>query len=90
MRYEMKRRQSFIVTLTLPDGATVADARRYVAEAVASWHGSLEPPHDLESDDGCAGDPMFMLDSRTVTVRPTVIAKRGYIIKCGRKPIPVR
>jgi hypothetical protein len=46
----------FRASFDLPDGATIMDAKRYVGEAVAAWHGSLR------------GDTMFSLDSDSVTM----------------------
>jgi hypothetical protein len=51
------RRQRFIVTLAIPEGATPHDVGELIADAVASWPGSL-PPHD----------PLFDLDRDSIEV----------------------
>jgi len=64
-----------LVTLIRPEGATVDDVRRYIGEAVAGWHGSLEPPNDN------GGDPMFLLDGDSVKVTACVIKRRSNALK---------
>jgi hypothetical protein len=68
-------KQSYIVTLDLPRGATPADGLRYIRSAVAEYHGCLEPPHEdlagaADGAGGLAGDPMFMLKRSTVRYAP--------------------
>lgn len=60
------RRVNFTVSFALPRGASVADAREYVDDAVATWRGSLRYPGGYGEDD--PGDPMFGLDNSTVRV----------------------
>ena len=70
----MKRRIEFRVSLVLPDGASVADARDYVLDAVATMRGCYRPPGGHHADD--PGDPMFALDSRSVRVTRLQKARR--------------
>lgn len=56
-----------LVTLTLPDGVTEADALLCVREAARWWH--LHPV--------LAGTPLARLDARTVSVRPAGPAKEA-------------
>lgn len=65
----------FVVTLTLPPGASARDARAYVRDAVQSMKGALKPPYHETKDGLCIGDPddpegdpMFLLNESTVTV----------------------
>ena len=59
----------FEVSLTVPAGATVKQAKEYVSEAIRSWSGSLQPPGaDLGEGTIAEGDPMFNLDPDSVFV----------------------
>jgi len=58
--------KSFRVRLTIPDGATVADCRDYIKDAVRSWCGGYRPPGAMGPDDD--GDPLFDLDKDSVRV----------------------
>lgn len=63
------RKVQFRVTLTLPDDATIADAKDYVRDAVASMKGCLNP--GMRGDgtrDPDEADPMFYLEGDTVRV----------------------
>ena len=55
----------FLVTLDVPEGATIASVQRYVKDAVRTWHGSLEP---AMKENDYEGDPMFNLNARSVKV----------------------
>jgi hypothetical protein len=77
----MPKTVEFRVSFPLPAGATVADAREYVDEAVTTWRGSLCPPGGGGSlDDDHPGDPMWGLDADRVKVtrlrRPSRTAAR--------------
>lgn len=52
------RRRSFRVTVTIPDGVSVAEMRAYIREAVQTWCGSFDPEND----------PLFDLDYDSVKV----------------------
>lgn len=67
----MAKTVHFVVKFELPDGATKQAAANYVREAVQVHRGSLWNGDDSFWDDNDPDpDPMFMLDSKTVTVRP--------------------
>ncbi len=51
-------RTKFIVSVEIPLGATEADMKGYIEDAVSTWAGSLNP-HD---------DPLFDLDRDKVKV----------------------
>jgi hypothetical protein len=58
---------AFVVSFPLPEGATVAEARGYVEEAVQIWRGQCRPAGaDGNNDD--PGDPMWGLDDSRVRV----------------------
>ena len=61
------KKVTFEVSFSLPPGATLSEARRYVLNAVSTWQGSLRPPGGYSEDD--PGDPMFGLNGDTVRVR---------------------
>jgi hypothetical protein len=61
---------SFKVSFELPENATINDAYHYVEDSVASWHGSLRPAESYGDND--PGDPMFNLNSDTVTVEKVI------------------
>lgn len=63
------------VSFDLPEGADRRDAVDYVADAVKTWRGQCRPPGSYSEDDD--GDPMFGLDSDSVTV--TTKTKRRII-----------
>lgn len=65
---EIKMRKSFRVTLDIPEGASVLEAREYVRDAVQIHAGSLRPPGGY--DDSDEGDPMFQLNIKSIRVRP--------------------
>jgi hypothetical protein len=60
------RRVYFTVSFLLPEDATVAEAREYVADAVSTMKGCYRPPCALGPDD--PGDAMFCLDGDSVKV----------------------
>lgn len=60
------RRVVFKVTLTVPEGATIADAKDYINEAVGTWYGCLRPAGAYGGHD--PGDPMRYLDPNSVRV----------------------
>jgi hypothetical protein len=62
----MKHRVTFKVSFDLPDGASVALARDYLNEAVATWHGSLRPPGGYHEND--PGDPFFLFDRHSIKI----------------------
>lgn len=57
-RTSPKATRQFLVTLTLPPGVTVEEARIYVEEAVAVWCGGKDPE-----------SPIFDLDGKSVRVK---------------------
>ena len=65
-RPRKKRFVVFSVSFPLPEGATVAAAREYVKDAVASMRGVCRPPFSYNNWD--PGDPMFGLDKDAVEV----------------------
>lgn len=69
----MPRRVAFRVSFVLPDGATIADARAYTEDAVATMKGCLMP-YGVDPEDPNVGDPMADLDGDTVRV--TKLRKR--------------
>lgn len=66
----MRRKAEYRVTFDLPEGATLADGKLYVLDAVSSLRGSLQPPGYGPGgpDDAEEGDPMHGLDPDTVRV----------------------
>jgi len=61
------KRVTFKVSFALPEEATVAEARAYVEDAVATMKGCLRPyGWNIEYPDD--GDPMSELDEDTVRV----------------------
>lgn len=64
----MKRpkRVRFEVSFELPRIATMADAKAYVLDAVATMRGCYRPPGGF--DDSDLGDPMWDLRSKTIKV----------------------
>lgn len=65
-------RVEFKVSFPLPPDATIADARAYVVDAVATMRGCYRPAGAYGDDD--PGDPMQPLDGDKVRV--THIRKR--------------
>lgn len=65
------QRIKILVDFKLPEGAKPEDAVAYVEEAVKSWSGSLQPPGmgGGGPDPNEPGDPMYNLDSSTVSAR---------------------
>lgn len=55
----MKDRRKFIVTVDIPEGASVRDMEIYIREAVECWAKSFDPQND----------PMFDLDPDSVRCR---------------------
>ncbi len=51
-------KKKFVVSVEIPDGATVADMKSYINDAVRCWAGSLNPHND----------PLFDLDRNKVMV----------------------
>lgn len=77
-------RRTFKVTLTIPEGATITDAKAYILDAVSSWHGSLRPPGaygELEDP----GDPMHGLDGDSVDVTLARVKRRRPFV--GNMPL---
>lgn len=46
-----------MVAFDLPEGASLAEAKAYVLDAVATWGGCYRPPGGYGDDD--PGDPFF-------------------------------
>jgi hypothetical protein len=63
---ENAMRRQFLVTLDVPDHATIGECSAYVLDAVASWRGQCRPPGSYDDND--PGDPMFGLDPDSVHV----------------------
>jgi hypothetical protein len=72
----MKKPIRLSVTLVVPEGATTADAKEYVALAVRGWAGSLVPSED----------PMANLDAKTVEVRRYKRRKCGSLKRQATTP----
>ncbi len=75
-------RTKFVVSVEIPEGASVAEMQAYIDDAVAGWAGSLNP-HD---------DPLFDLDrskvkvtklrkSPTAKIKPTPQPSSGEAIR---------
>lgn len=60
------RRVQFVVSFTIPRGATIAECRAYVEDWVQSGRGALRPPGGEDEND--PGDPMWRLDTNSVKV----------------------
>ena len=60
----MAKTVRFVVKLELPEGVNKQGAADYVRDAVQCWRSSLRSSWSHDPD------PMFMLDHKTVTVRP--------------------
>lgn len=85
MRCVKRRRVEFVVSFDLPPGAVVSEARSYVANAVATYHGSLRPPDGYFTGD--EGDPMFQLDGASVRVTRLIRPSKR---EAARRPRPKR
>lgn len=57
----------FLVMFDLPEGATAARAREYVADALATMSGSLRP--DGWDGPNSFGDPMQRLNSKSIKIQ---------------------
>jgi hypothetical protein len=62
----MPKKRHFRVTMEVPDGASIADCKEYILEAVSSWGGSLRPPGSYSEGD--PGNPFFSLNRDTLKV----------------------
>lgn len=58
--------EKYQVSLKRPDGVTKTEMKRYIADAVGSWKGSLRAPGSHDPYD--EGDPLFSLDADTIKV----------------------
>lgn len=67
-------RRAFVVSLEMPEGATVTEVREYIRDSVASCKGGLRPPGGLGPDD--PGDPLFELDGESVKVALRIQGRR--------------
>lgn len=52
-----------VISLEIPDDASREDVAAYIIDAVGSWKGQCEPPHD-----NTQGDPMFWLEPDSITL----------------------
>lgn len=60
------KKLQFLVEIAQPEGASVADVKAYVEDAVSTWCGSLCPPGGYDECD--PGDPLWGI-GRTVKVK---------------------
>ena len=59
-------KKKFSVEVVIPEGASVAEMKSYIEDAVTSWAGSLRPAGGFGQHD--PGDPLFYLDRSKVKV----------------------
>lgn len=64
-RVRQTKRRTFLVSLDIPPGASIARTQDYILDAVRAWAGSLFP-----GNEEFAGDPLFNLDRDSVEVTP--------------------
>lgn len=55
---------TFAVTVRVPDWATEAETRAFIADAVGTWPGQCRPPGAYGDEDD--GDPMWFLKLASV------------------------
>lgn len=60
------KRINFKVSLVVPPGATIADVREFIDDAVACWAGQCRP--DGWDGQDSLGDPMHRFDNKTLRV----------------------
>jgi hypothetical protein len=65
-------RHSFMVSLNVPEGCTIADVKSYLLDCASAWKGSLDPQ-----------DPLFGLDGDSVSVRSIPRKHRTPCPACG-------
>lgn len=66
MANKSRKQVSFVVTLDIPDGATITDTKQYILDAVRDYKGCYRPPGSFSEDD--PGDALFSLNDKTVKV----------------------
>jgi hypothetical protein len=61
-------KHTFVVTLEIPNKASIEETKQYISEALSCWRGSLRSPGGYDEFD--ERDPFFSLDLNKIKVVP--------------------